>query len=281
MRECLVCSKDITNKSAKAKYCSDECKAKPIFHGTYCLCCASPLLVRSSNKNRTKFCSIQCSKDHAFSAKFPSFNEDYFAEPNLENSYWAGFLAADGYITDAEGRQNRLGITLKSSDQDHLFAFQKAIGAGNVYFYEDYDKRLEKITKKVTYRLSSQKICDDLEKVFNITPRKTLTCNPPSLEGDLAYAFIAGYIDGDGSYSYSRSRPVLAIAGTRNLLAWIAKICGVDKIPREHGNIYTIHYHGNDAINVRALFQGLSIPLLKRKRNRWEELGLNLNLSRR
>jgi len=27
-------------------------------------------------------------------------NESYFSVPNIENSYWAGFIAADGYIND-------------------------------------------------------------------------------------------------------------------------------------------------------------------------------------
>lgn len=27
-----------------------------------------------------------------------SYNDNYFRTPNLENSYWAGFIAADGCV---------------------------------------------------------------------------------------------------------------------------------------------------------------------------------------
>lgn len=280
MRECLVCKKDIGHRSHRAKYCSDECKAEPIFRGAHCLNCNGPIFVRSSGQSSIKYCSVKCSKIHPFNKMNPAFNENYFAEPNLENSYWAGFIAADGYINDEPNRQRRLCVTLKSTDDEQLHNLKSSLGGGAVRYYSDLDKRTGNRHYKVAFSVTSEKICADLEKVFNIFARKSLTHEPPSLTGDLAYAFIAGYIDGDGSYSHGSNRPVLAIAGTKKLLTWISQTCGFDKRPRRHGEIYTIHYYGDDAINIRSLFESFNLPFLKRKKNRWESLGLNLKLLR-
>lgn len=48
-------------------------------------------------------------------------NTEFFKEPNTLNSYWAGFIAADGCIQQyKDNRQPTLAINLKSSDINHL-----------------------------------------------------------------------------------------------------------------------------------------------------------------
>ena len=49
------------------------------------------------------------------------FDENFFGIPNLINSYWAGFLAADGNI-----RTNKKSLSLQISDKDfeHIKCFQ-------------------------------------------------------------------------------------------------------------------------------------------------------------
>ncbi len=57
-----------------------------------------------------------------------SVNDDYFSIIDTEEkAYWLGFIFADGYISNKNGK--RVGITLKSSDRDHIIKFAKAISA--------------------------------------------------------------------------------------------------------------------------------------------------------
>ena len=93
-RVCLNCRSDISHRDARAKYCSKKCLNAPRFYGTYCDWCKKELFVARGNLKLTRFCSKRC----VFLFKHPNLNENYFAEPNLENSYWAGLIAADGCI---------------------------------------------------------------------------------------------------------------------------------------------------------------------------------------
>ncbi|NYO85812.1 hypothetical protein G4A66_28110, partial [Escherichia coli] len=60
-------------------------------------------------------------------------NDSYFSTPNLENCYWAGFIAADGNI-----RQNNqtFAIALAKKDRQHLEQFKKNIQyTGPISYY--------------------------------------------------------------------------------------------------------------------------------------------------
>ena len=121
-------------------------------------------------------------------------NQDYFSVPNLENSYVAGFIAADGNIHKSK---NKLRIDLQIRDAEYL--------QNIVLLFSD--KKIT--TTKRNYRsisLWSWKIISDLQKNFNITPNKSLTLKPPKLEGQNALAFIIGNLDGDGSIIIRKDR---------------------------------------------------------------------------
>ena len=57
-----------------------------------------------------------------------SYNKNFFTIPNIQNCYWAGYLAADGYIT-----KNNKCIRLHTVyyDKEILTNFQKQI---NLFF---------------------------------------------------------------------------------------------------------------------------------------------------
>lgn len=230
----------------------------------------------SYSANRT---STYCSQKCRFLGENPDYNEDFFSKPNVINSYWAGLIAADGCVVDAKRGQRRLTFALKESDRQHVDSLCSAIGAGSVYENSQHDKRTNKTYHRVEYKIPSDKICDDLAENFNIHPRKSLIHEPPKIEDDLALAFIAGYIDGDGSYTYRHKRPIIKIVGTVEFLSWISRHYEINKTPRPDGSkIHAISFYGNDAIRIRESFKNLNLPLLDRKKNRWEELGLNLSL---
>lgn len=279
-RRCENCKDDISHKRSDARFCSALCNKAPRFRGTYCLECGGELILHQANKNRTKYCSKECLHNHVYLQG----DHDYFSTPNLENSYWAGFIAADGCILDGSGHSRKvLMINLKSTDKNHLLNLKGAIGAGAVNDYNHFDKRPShnKTYYGAKYQLYSDKICNDLGSVFSVHPRKTSKEQPPDLGGDLAYAFIAGYIDGDGSYYNHGASPAISIAGSNELLEWIYKIYGVsDRIPHKRGNLHICGFYGNSALLVRDSFSHLNLPLLERKKNRWEELGLNTRVKK-
>ena len=136
-----------------------------------------------------------------------SCNENYFAEKSLQACYWAGFIAADGWISEKKvTRKNKLGIKLSIKDENHLIQFKDDIQYSGV-IYKDLFKAAfiaenTKITEnkeRVSLEITSQKICDDLENIFNVHPRKSLTHEPPvGLIKEQELAFIIGYLDGDG-----------------------------------------------------------------------------------
>ena len=57
--------------------------------------CASDLPGRSAIAIMLKAHAIGLKSDRSTTRKIYQVNERYFAAPNLENCYWAGFIAAD------------------------------------------------------------------------------------------------------------------------------------------------------------------------------------------
>lgn len=282
-RFCINCGGIIVDRGARARYCSDKCYLAPRFHNTYCNSCNNPLVVGIKVKNKTKYCSLDCerkAKRVKYLSENPGFNEDYFAEPNLENSYWAGFIAADGCVTKPTRGQRRLQVVLASKDDSHVYLLRDSIGGGRVRAYRRKSNSSEKMLENTGLYVASDRLCEDLESGYNITPRKTFSLKPPNLEDDLAYAFIAGYIDGDGCYGIRNGRPRIQIAGTHELLSWVSNIFGYRNTPgiTSGENVYHIQFSGDNAINMRATFKSLDLPLLRRKSERWEALGADLEI---
>jgi hypothetical protein len=153
-----------------------------------------------------------------------TLNKHYFSVPNLENCYWAGFIAADGCLWT---RGDAVEISLQEADVDHLKLLAKHVG---------FNGPIEKCkhagsfpTTQCRYRLTfykSQVWHKDLGVNFNVTPRKSLTLQPPPLSGEFALAFIIGYIDGDGCFSYCKRDHlnIFTVDGTQQMLEWIKTI---------------------------------------------------------
>lgn len=188
-----------------------------------------------------------------FERKF-HINDNYFSIPSEENSYWAGFIAADGCIMG-----NKLSISLSSKDSDQLELFRKhTCCESSIRFYKNN-------TGKEYCNLStySSKVVNDLDNNFNITERKTFTLEPPNIskEDHIDY-YIKGYIDGDGCVSLCNLKRGLniniQITGTKCLLEWINKrfsqILGREaKSLRKRNNtdVYSCMY---DCLSGRKLF---------------------------
>lgn len=212
-----------------------------------------------------------------------SYNESFFYDGGVRAAYWAGFIAADGNIYKPAPTRAVLAIGLSRADREHLETFLSDIGGGRVYDGKHDTKGVECLNSFVN--ISNLKICTSLEERFNITERKSLTLVPPEdlLEKE-RIAFIAGYIDGDGAYSYSpykdKKYPNITILGTKKMLSWICMELGYpNKTLYNRSNIFAVKFNTQDALAVRDRLYTLDgeIPFLPRKYKRWESLGIDVN----
>lgn len=151
-------------------------------------------------------------------------NETYFSNLQKEQAYYGGLLAADGCISEQENLPY-MSIALKDREIVELFKDDIKY-TGNVDVQKSKNK---KHADKYRLRISCcYQIAKDLKKHFNIVPRKTHILTPPNItDEDLIWAFIKGYIDGDGSIMWlsqdgiPNKRFRISIAGTKEMLEWM------------------------------------------------------------
>lgn len=143
------------------------------------------------------------------------FIDDYFSDYTEENSYWMGFISADGHVGVKRGR---IEIKIHSKDIDRLIAFRNALN-GDFPIYR-YNTR-----PHVSVVMFSRKMVNDLiEK--EIGPKASALRIPLNIPDTCARHFIRGCFDGDGSISLvqnvnGRSRPLFQIIGTEHPMKWI------------------------------------------------------------
>ena len=225
---------------------------------------------RTPNSIFQKARSLSLKANRKLTRKQYRVDDDYFSVPNLENSYWAGFIAADGNIGDFK---DRVRIKLSSSDSHHLEAFKSCCGSTNPI--TDAFNGLKKYAALEICGVPQWK--ENLQRNFCVTPRKSLTLQPPrhlSLEHSLT--FIAGYIDGDGCI-FTEKPPTghlrlgVQITGTHEVLCWIKNL--FDEIaPSEYqanvcciGKVYSYKIVGKKAEAVLKALLHIPSPKLERK----------------
>jgi len=130
-------------------------------------------------------------------------NVNFFSKPNLLNSYWAGFIAADGHLS----QDNGVIISLGTKDKEHLDKFKKDIGySGEIKFYKQKTSYTE-ISEYNRISIYSKKLCTDLIRNWNVTHNKTYDIVfPTELTEDNLFAYCVGYIDGDGSFNRTHGK---------------------------------------------------------------------------
>jgi hypothetical protein len=154
---------------------------------------------------------------------------DYFSEPNTHNSYWAGFIAADGNLSTSRyqltlGLANKDSSVLESFKTETRFSgklhLRKSRGFSQTPYFSEI--RISGIKKWYT----------DLNNNFSITPQKTYTLCPPRLtDKNLVLSYLKGLLDGDGWISFGWdcrfNRPTLraGFTGTYSLLSWVKQFC--------------------------------------------------------
>lgn len=199
-----------------------------------------------------------------------SVDHAFFANPSPLNSYWAGFIAADGCV-----RGKRLTVKLSDKDADHLARLASDIG---------YTGPIWHASGMCCLQICCEAFVEDLAKHFNITPRKSLTLQPPGISTPAEVrAFITGVIDGDGSITENRyrqyTRTRISIYGTAELLHWIKgyfdqwspggarQASNVRQIPGKNLHAYSVT--ASRAVRVGNALREVDVPRLRRK---WDRL---------
>lgn len=209
-------------------------------------------------------------------------NNQYFDVPKLENSYWAGFLAADGAIlrNGKTGWIVRLGLSEK--DEQHVRAFMDSIC---------YNGKLARDGHGMSYVAisSSDDIVHSLDKNFGVIPRKTFVLAPPEkLDYMCSLAYIVGYCDGDGCITKAAGYTVIEFeVAAEKVLHWVKSIFdkiapngvhGLAKVRKRNNrpsNNYIYSLKGARAEKVIKKLLSFKVPRLRRK---WEKVVNRLGL---
>ena len=143
-------------------------------------------------------------------------NDSYFSILTKQNSYWGGFIAADGNI---DRSNTRLTIGLASKDKIILERFLNNLNSNYKIYFPNHGGN--------TITISSKQIVKDLINHFNITSTKSYTLQPPNLtNSEFIDSYIIGLIDGDGSIGFQhvknkRDRFYIHLVGTPEVLSFV------------------------------------------------------------
>lgn len=178
--------------------------------------------------------------------KLYHYDHGYFASSTDAADYWAGFIAADGYI-------HRKSVRVSQKDQQHLEKLARSVGTNS-----PVRLRAHGVYEICLY---SPQMCNDLCERYNIVPSKSLILKGPELINERSCAnFIRGYTDGDGCICQRRACntwDINWVSGSNDILQWVKN--RIDwYLPDTHGKIrkrqrgYILSYHGRQCCDIVA-----------------------------
>jgi hypothetical protein len=200
-------------------------------------------------------------------------NSDVFSEVTELSAYWAGFIAADGCITN-----DTVKICLNYDDLCHLEKFKNFVGSTHkISTNTDKYYRCEISFKNPT-------IINDLKNIYNITERKSLTYELPDIPENYFSHYLRGYFDGDGciceSFSNKNSKTATlytTITGSNNFIADLYKAIKLDGTIQKKQHVSVIKYNTNSSkILLDYMYSDASIYL-----DRKYSLYLNISKKRK
>lgn len=223
--------------------------------------------------------------------KAHTYNKNTFSVPTVDSCYLAGLIASDGNLYHHTNLSYRFSIGFKESDKDFLEKFKQKVN-----FSGPLNLTTRNLNNKIFlgYRIYLSGIqndwLSDLNKYWNITPKKSLTLEPPNLiETEHKLSYICGYLDGDGSISITKNTYnkkdiiMLSFVGTRNFLSWIGKTIFQTEnnknyiIPKiiqksSKNKSFQLSYNNNRAYNILKELEKIPTPFkLERKWNKIKE----------
>lgn len=194
-----------------------------------------------------------------------------FDDVTTDAAYWAGFIAADGHIT--QGSQLCIGLAPK--DKQHLEWLK---------LYLQYDGPIVTQTRRKTtfgefdrveLTVQSIDLCGSLGRVWNIPAgKKSDILRLPYLEDEFLIDYIAGYFDGDGCmYHDKRGYLTITFVGNQELLEQVRTVINryfkIDTSKpyknTKHSDAHMYRIHGEKAKRVLERF-ARNKNSMKRKR---------------
>lgn len=216
--------------------------------------------------------------------KIRDFNSDYFKYIDCPaKAYWLGFLYADGWVVYNEQRRNyECSIQLQAEDIAILHDLNNRLGGiHHIEFRRKESQILDNpkisITDSYTLRIFSKELVEDLIK-HNILPNKTQSSIYPTVDKELFFDFLRGYIDGDGCIYYDYKRNALAVHITgahEDVFRYLQDILKNDYdvssgVYNETNRKYRIMITGKNAMRLLELiYKDTSEPKLERKYNKY------------
>lgn len=179
--------------------------------------------------------------------------EDVFEGLDEYSCYWGGFLAADGNVDS----KKRIRLMLQYDDIGHLEKFKELLGSTHM-IASNTDQY-----NRCSFEFTHKKMCEDLERNFNIVPNKTDKLVFPShLTTEQLRHYIRGYFDGDGSIceSFSNKNSLTATIYTtfasgcreyaNSLFNFLQETLGLRGNNQDYGNKSQLKFNTNDAITL-------------------------------
>lgn len=198
-----------------------------------------------------------------------SCNDQYFSSMSLEACYWAGFIAADGYINP---RSRGVEITLATLDKDHLRKFLECAGSDSLI--TTYSRR----PNECTVRINAVPLwLEVLESRFNITTKKSHTLQPPKLSGNQLWSFVIGFLDGDGCITHNKDNYIsLKFTGNFDMMQWLCQLFDEHFPPSNGRYAKVISYKsgttakryeltGKRALEILTFLNKINVPKMQRK----------------
>jgi len=195
-------------------------------------------------------------------------DHNIFDELTPLNAYIGGVLCSDGCMYG-----NTIKLEMSALDKDYVENLGKLISPNLKLEYRA-------ATNAVSWRFSSKRACEQLNRHFNMTPKKSLTLQPPNLsEESHIKAYILGQWDGDGSAYYHRKHKNTTYldmsfgCASLDMVEWVADNLPVPaRVERdnrdkyEHG-FWQVRYYGKNAAVLQDYLYDPSLPCLDRKWN--------------
>jgi hypothetical protein len=173
-------------------------------------------------------------------------NLEAFMLENEADYYWAGFIAADGNISD----NNDLYVCLHHDDKNHLCKLLDFLKSNHAI-----SENTEKYNRAQIGLRLSEKTIDTLKTKFNVVPRKSLVYELPNISSSNNFKhFIRGYFDGDGCIceSFSNKNSITSslyatITGSNSFISSLSVELPYKGSIQVKTSVSTIKYNTNSA----------------------------------
>lgn len=210
-------------------------------------------------------------RDSRESHRHLALNESAFDTLSDDACYWAGFLFADGSISD---KKNQLTLRLSDRDRSHVEAFRQFMGTdATISTFGPYPISGYTPRPAVGFCVTSPHVCSRLKSLGMRSHNRSLACDALAASPH----FWRGLVDGDGSVGtpkrrlhQSATRARLQVVGGEQLLTQLAAFLAPITAPYSpvvgpHKSIWHVVVSGPPAARALAVLYPPGSTALARK----------------